>query len=246
MPSLRRTFSSPSVRSSPYPSSLSSSQAGARAHGHGHRRSSGSETSSRRVLADIEWWRVSGGQRDLESDDRVDGALGDVIGNGIGIPATPEQESSVERPTTPSPWATSNSEEVNAHTIFTPPFDLRANPSCQASHVLPIPSFAALGIAPQTPPRRGHGSESSTSSVESSPEWVGPSLEGLRRGFADLSLGYPESNEKNSLPRFQRRGPIPPLRSLSFGDASFFNEPIGQYADFSVSPLSSSALDFLN
>ncbi|KDQ33426.1 hypothetical protein PLEOSDRAFT_1110574 [Pleurotus ostreatus PC15] len=229
MPSLRRTFSSPSVRSSPYPSSLSSSQAGARAHGHGHRRSSGSETSSRRVLADIEWWRVSGGQRDLESDDRVDGALGDVIGNSIGVPATPEQESSVERPTTPSPWATSSLEEAN--------------------HVLPIPSFAALGIAPQTPPRRGHGSESSTSSVESSPaspEWVGPSLEGLRRGFADLSLGYPESTEKNLLPRFQRRGPIPPLRSLSFGDASFFNEPIGQYADFSISPLSSSALDFLN
>ncbi|KAF4576692.1 hypothetical protein EYR40_000941 [Pleurotus pulmonarius] len=226
MPSLRRTFSSPSVRSSPYPSSLSSSQAGARAHGHGHRRSSGSETSSRRVLADIEWWRVSGGQQEQESDDRVDRALGDVTGNGIEIPATPEQESSVERPTTPSLWATSTLGE--------------------AGHVLPIPSFAALGVAPQTPPRRGRASEGSTSSVESSPESVGPSLEGLRRGFADLSLEYPDPTAKNLLPRFQRRAPIPPVRSLSLGDASFFNEPIGQYADFSVSPLSSSALDFLN
>lgn len=77
MPSLRRTMSSPSVRSSPavrsspYPTSLSSAAANggpATRPGHGHRRSSGSDTATRRVLADIEWWRVTEGQRDPEAE----------------------------------------------------------------------------------------------------------------------------------------------------------------------------------
>lgn len=76
MPSLRRTVSSPSVRSSltarssPYPTSLSSAanSGPATRPGHGHRRSSGSDTATRRVLADIEWWRVTEGQRDPEAD----------------------------------------------------------------------------------------------------------------------------------------------------------------------------------
>jgi hypothetical protein len=61
MPSLRRNFSSPLVRSSPYSSALNGAQV---AGGRGHRRSSGSDTTTRRVLADIEWWRVTDGQCD--------------------------------------------------------------------------------------------------------------------------------------------------------------------------------------
>jgi hypothetical protein len=56
MPSLRRTYSSPTIRSSPYSRS--------RAGGHQPRRASGSDTLGRRVLADIDWWRVPGVQRD--------------------------------------------------------------------------------------------------------------------------------------------------------------------------------------
>jgi hypothetical protein len=62
MPSLRRTLSSPSVRSSPY------SNGSLVARGSGHRRSSGSETTNRRVLADIEWWKVTDGQCDTDAD----------------------------------------------------------------------------------------------------------------------------------------------------------------------------------
>ncbi|KAG2158466.1 uncharacterized protein EDB93DRAFT_1246311 [Suillus bovinus] len=70
MPSLRRSFSSLSVRSNPYPTSLSNgsvNSARTRVAGHGSRRSSDSEVTERRVLADIEWWRVSDGQRDLDA-----------------------------------------------------------------------------------------------------------------------------------------------------------------------------------
>ncbi|KAJ3522788.1 hypothetical protein NMY22_g11736 [Coprinellus aureogranulatus] len=67
MPSLRRTSSSPGVRSSPYSSALNSAQG---ARGHGHRRSSGSNTTTRRVLADIEWWRVTDGQCDSSAADQ--------------------------------------------------------------------------------------------------------------------------------------------------------------------------------
>ncbi|KAG6376208.1 hypothetical protein JVT61DRAFT_2183 [Boletus reticuloceps] len=63
MPSLRRSFSSPSVRSSPYPSSLSSITSRTRPP---PRRPSPSATAERRVLADIDWWRVHDGQCDLD------------------------------------------------------------------------------------------------------------------------------------------------------------------------------------
>lgn len=66
MPSLRRTASSPAVRSSPY------SSGSPVARGGGHRRSSGSETTNRRVLADIEWWRVTEGQRESSPDQEVE------------------------------------------------------------------------------------------------------------------------------------------------------------------------------
>ncbi|KAK7054671.1 hypothetical protein VNI00_003134 [Paramarasmius palmivorus] len=72
MPLLRRTVSSPSVRSSPYPSLSSGNGSSTRTQGNGHRRSSGSDVSTRRVLADIEWWRVTDGQRDLDAEQEAE------------------------------------------------------------------------------------------------------------------------------------------------------------------------------
>jgi len=56
MPSLRRTSSHPSLRSSPYGPTQRTQ------HPYPHRRSSAPETTRRRVLADIDWWTVSDGQ----------------------------------------------------------------------------------------------------------------------------------------------------------------------------------------
>lgn len=63
MPSLRKTHSSPSVRSSPY--NLASGSSQTRTGARSPRRSSGSDTVNRRVLADIDWWRVEDSQREV-------------------------------------------------------------------------------------------------------------------------------------------------------------------------------------
>jgi hypothetical protein len=108
MPSLRRTLSSPSVRSSPYSNGLLAARGG------GHRRSSGSETSNRRVLAEIEWWKVTDGQCDSDVDqepeDRNRGDQ-DVISLeaslGLGIRIT-QADNGVEHPLpAPLPWISS-------------------------------------------------------------------------------------------------------------------------------------------
>lgn len=75
MPSLRRALSTPSVRVSPYPSLLTSRPQ--RSHPHGHRRSSGSDLTARKVLADIDWWRVADGQREKSSEEEEEGGEGE-------------------------------------------------------------------------------------------------------------------------------------------------------------------------
>jgi hypothetical protein len=70
MPSLRRALSTPSVRVSPYP--VLPSSRSHHPHPHGHRRSSGSDVSDRKVLADIDWWRVADGQRERGSEEERD------------------------------------------------------------------------------------------------------------------------------------------------------------------------------
>lgn len=96
----------------PYPSLSNAVNAAQGNRGNGHRRSSGSEISSRRVLADIEWWRVADGQRlldvDQESEDRnrdqnQDSPTGqslfaDELLGGAGSLGADE---GVERPSTP-------------------------------------------------------------------------------------------------------------------------------------------------
>ena len=75
MPSLRRALSTPSVRASPYPSLLTS-----RSQRSGHRRSSSSDLSARKVLADIDWWRVAHGQREKNGEEE-EGGEGDEGGD---------------------------------------------------------------------------------------------------------------------------------------------------------------------
>ncbi len=109
MPSLRRTVSSPAVRASPYSNTPLS------ARGNGYRRSSGTDTTTRRVLADIEWWRVVDGQCDSSSDqeteDRIRGTQ-DFVGLdeilSVGIPLT-RVEAGVDHPVfLPSPRSTTD------------------------------------------------------------------------------------------------------------------------------------------
>jgi len=145
MPSLRRSVSSPIVRSSPYPTALSSSSAGLRNGGHGRRRASGSETSSRRVLGDLDWWRVAEGQHDSEEDSTT------PVDEQPSPPSVIFHEAAVEESFVSPQW--------------TPP---------TADIALPMPPtllFSSLSITPTTPPRRRReASGSSSSSLASTPE----------------------------------------------------------------------------
>ncbi|TFK30261.1 hypothetical protein FA15DRAFT_699801 [Coprinopsis marcescibilis] len=184
MPSLRRIASSPSVRSSPYSSSFTGAHV---ARGHGHRRSSGSDIMNRRVLADIEWWRVTDGQcepsaGDLESEEPNHGVVqhSAVIG-GIAGGALFNADIGVDHPTYSEHWATADMISTTAE-------------------------FAALSIAPQTPLQRRARDEleSSSSSLESTPEAPTPlSFEGLRLGLSDMNMDFGRL--------FEDRDPLMPL-----------------------------------
>ncbi|KAF8077650.1 hypothetical protein FPV67DRAFT_1443263 [Lyophyllum atratum] len=239
MPSLRRTLSSPSVRSSPYPALSSAANGGPGVRGNGHRRSSGSETSTRRVLADIEWWRVADGQRDADADEESedrnrDQTLDSSLNPGLALEELLGSTGLL-------------SIEMGAeHSAFAPP----AVGSQELSQVLPTYEFAALSISPQTPPRRQHTRELSASSLDSTPEAAQPaSFEGLRLSIPDTEPGFREA----TLPSFPvlRRGagmgcagaapPLFALRAHSFTDfVSFKSDTASHYADFTVSPLSAS------
>ncbi|PPQ87996.1 hypothetical protein CVT25_001075 [Psilocybe cyanescens] len=234
MPSLRRTASSPSVRSSPYSSGLLA------ARGNGHRRSSGSETSSRRVLADIEWWRVTEGQReaspDQESEDRNRGNQDTVafdvsFGAGIHIAyadAGVDHPSPLPLPRIPAAAIVSDETPAGA---------------------VPTERFAGLSITPHTPTRRHRTLESPSSSLESTPEAAVTPLEGLLLGLSDMDVGFTEAslfplplhkrNHHSALAPILMR-PFAPKGSLSLQD-----DETAKYADFAVSPLSS-AIGFLN
>ncbi|KIM48733.1 hypothetical protein M413DRAFT_59046 [Hebeloma cylindrosporum] len=226
MPSLRRTASSPAVRSSPY------SNGGVVARGNGHRRSSGSETTSRRVLADIEWWRVSDGQcdpsADQEQEDRNQGAQDLVpldVSMGIHIQTV---DAGVERQSPLSlPWISGSTGTTD--------------------YTLPTEQFSGLSITPHTPTRRHHALESSSSSLESTPEAAAAPLEGFALGMSDMDMEasfLPLPSQRHS----SRFGSLSPmlLRPFAAGDyLSLKDDHEPQYADFAVSPLSS-APDFLN
>ncbi|KAI0256659.1 hypothetical protein BJV78DRAFT_1165990 [Lactifluus subvellereus] len=111
MPSLRRAFSTPSVRVSPYP--VLPSSRSHRPHPHA--------TGGPPVLADIDWWRVADGQRERGSEEEdeeeerdvgedptpisVDSADSEMPRVAIpGLPAADRRDSAgvePERPSTP-------------------------------------------------------------------------------------------------------------------------------------------------
>lgn len=139
MPSLRRIHSSPSVRASPYPSSLSSSSAissyVAVAPRLGPRRTA-SDSYRRRVLADIEWWRVLDGQhvQGQESVPQLDQAQVPQLGTDDVEPSSGVVEQARTELLTPStpviqPAPVTDASEVSL--VFSPQllFTSRINPA---------------------------------------------------------------------------------------------------------------------
>ncbi|KAG5341495.1 hypothetical protein C0989_010068 [Termitomyces sp. Mn162] len=228
MPSLRRSISSPAVRSSPYPALSSAVSGGLGARSSGRRRSTGSETSTRRVLADIEWWKVVDGQRDADADQESD---------------EPNRD---QAPDSPSGLGSALEELLNTSVLFGAGIGAEHTLMIPlaSSQALPINEFAALSISPQTPTRRGHTRTSSASSLDSTPEAAQPAtFEGLRLSIPDAES---ETLELPNFPILQRgmrssamASPLFASHGHSFSDfLSFRNDSVTHYADFSVSPLS--------
>ncbi|EJD05864.1 uncharacterized protein FOMMEDRAFT_18106 [Fomitiporia mediterranea MF3/22] len=224
MPSLRRTVSesATSVRTSPYPSALSLSAAGALNAGIPTRpRRTGSETSGRRVLADIEWWRILDGQQEEDNDNANvnENDLERVNTLQLGLVET-LQESTGEHAA-----AAAVMDAVDDDTA------LRVSDASQGASSLTTP-FAAMSISPvppMTPPRSRAASEESTSSVESTPE-SSPRTPLLR--YETLFMDAPAINCTIAdadtsidscalLPPFVGRpsmlNALPMMRSVSFG-----------------------------
>ncbi|KAF8275055.1 hypothetical protein EI94DRAFT_1695620 [Lactarius quietus] len=184
MPSLRRALSTPSVRASPYPSLTSRPQ---RSHPHGHRRSSGSDLTARKVLADIDWWRVADGQSEKTSEEEEEGGEGEEE-SGEGA----EESTGV-------------SVDADPASAVLPVTQLAAvDHSENASIAIERPSTPDVGVrifgleynssqhraTPRTPTRRTV-SESSASSLESTPEVPLPRTPLERLSFADMGFADP-------------------------------------------------------
>ncbi|KAI0306612.1 hypothetical protein B0F90DRAFT_779098 [Multifurca ochricompacta] len=174
MPSLRRAISTPSVRISPYPSPPGSHSY--RPHPYGYRRSSGPDVSTRKVLADIDWWRVADGQREQgneEEDEERDVGEDDVLASlSFGIPQPPV--------------TADHSEGVSvefAHSST--PVEPESSLSGQILQNLPQSHLS------HTPTRRTT-SESSALSLESTPEVPEVLSTPLERlSFADMGFADP-------------------------------------------------------
>ncbi|ESK89867.1 hypothetical protein Moror_852 [Moniliophthora roreri MCA 2997] len=226
-------MSSPSVRSSPYPSLSSANTSANRTQGNGYRRSSGSEVATRRVLADIEWWRVTDGQCDLDAEQELE----DNNRNQDQVdPVTVQQG------------------EGPGNTAQTSPTMLQfSSLSSDVYPLSPTDEYPVLAIPPQTPPRR-HLRDSSASSLESTPELVEGPVESLRLGMEYLDLGLTPSDAFPAPPSSIRNGRAtendssPSVRPRSLLDSINIlqNSTIEDYADFSVSPLSSSTPHMFN
>lgn len=111
--------------------------------------------------------------------------------------------------------------------------------------------FSGLTITPHTPTRRHHTLESTSSSLESTPEASDAPIS-ASHGLAlyDLDIvGFPEAFlPPLPVQRRNRFGTLAPVmtRSYTFADClSLKDDYANQYADFTTSPLCS-APDFLN
>jgi hypothetical protein len=107
--------------------------------------------------------------------------------------------------------------------------------------------LTAFATAPQTPPRRRHGLESSSSSLESTPE-VSQGLECVRIGIEYLDLGYqPAVSRLSAICKgHAETHPSPLLSARGLFEEYPASTDERHYADFAVSPLSSISLGLLN
>ncbi|KAG7092693.1 hypothetical protein E1B28_009024 [Marasmius oreades] len=226
MPSLRRSMSSPSVRSSPYPSLSSGNVSSVRTGGNGHRRSSGSDIASRRVLADIEWWRVTVGQRDLDAEQELED--NNHTQDQVDPAVVQLGEGQVERTVT----GLASSTALQFMSL-----------SSEGFSISPIDEYGVLAIPPQTPPRR-HSREGSASSLASTPEVFEGPIESLRLGIEDMGLNHPHSGQLSPTPTWSAGGTFdapPSGRPRSQADllTILHVDDLEDYADFTISPLSS-------
>jgi hypothetical protein len=217
MPSLRRSFSAPVPRSSPYPSS-------AAVRAHPRRPSSGTGTKTRRVLADIPWWSVTEGQvesahADPPVHEQDENAESDEDELDMRASPAPAHAHAPGSPTIPTPGTTTAAARVIEPT---PAFPLAAGiilerpttPTRGArAQVRPCAprclSRAAHAHAPQLPfraphahalrmPMRRYASESSDSSVESSPDLPLTPRDSL--AFFDPGFDATASDDEDMLP----------------------------------------------
>jgi len=171
----------------------------------------------RRVLADIDWWIVTDGQRDSdhEESEHDHEHNHDEQGNILAVEA--------------------HSDGVAG---ASPHFFID---STESSPLLPTHQLAALSIAPQTPPRRRHTLEGSSSSLESNPEDADGPVESMRLGMQYLHLGV--SDGSPNLPN-ETLPQILDVPSCSF--AEYLEKTATHIADFAVSPLSSYSTQIFN
>ncbi|KAL5511612.1 hypothetical protein ACEPAH_4829 [Sanghuangporus vaninii] len=181
MPSLRRTVSESAspARMSPYPSSLSLSVAGALNAGVPIRpRRVASETSGRRVLADIEWWRILDGQQEEEGSATGNGNENENDQNtssGSVAELQPALEDAMQE-SYPSATATTQGSAVMIDPLDEASAVLGGPDALQGASSLTTP-FAALSISPavpmtppMTPPRTRNALQSPSLSAVSTPE----------------------------------------------------------------------------
>jgi hypothetical protein len=104
--------------------------------------------------------------------------------------------------------------------------------------MMPVAEMAALSIAPATP--RRHALESSSSSLESTPEVSHIQAEHPHLDLGALNFGLQDTDVSSPpVVRRARSGTSPPLLSLRAHSFADFASHERQYADFAMSPLSS-------
>ncbi|KAH9901547.1 hypothetical protein C8Q73DRAFT_636200 [Cubamyces lactineus] len=251
MPSLRRTLSSPSVRSCPYTYPSSSAVAAShptRVASHPPRRSSGSETANRRVLADIDWWLVHDIERDFvpgppgADDDEVrQGAAENVQVRDRGALDIPLADALLAPPPVASPPAAtiaapSVGGSFESDLLSSPLWDVSTDDSSfgmsSPEAMSPLPQFASLSIAPRTPLRR-HASTSSQSSVESTPEDALCPLPTYLDVLRPMAPAYPPAFATSLAPRrpANARAPALATRSISYSAVEFQLSAFSRFGD---------------
>lgn len=219
MPSLRRTSSHPNLRSSPYGPTQRTQ------HPYPHRRSSGPETTRRRVLADIDWWTVSDGQVPAATELQTQTA-----------PATPQEqdenvhaEAPVLERTQPEPPTVEDVEEsileedppVVHTTISVSRCQTIIGGSHSVSHIVQFnprtAAYAALSVAPRLAPLavRRHTVPTSV----------------YRNLGTSLSLDFEDHSPTSSLTSSPEPSPLPltptttPAFNFGFSDDCFSDIP---------------------